>query len=273
MKNTVCHLCKKEDSSLLMVVDKRPDCEINYNIPEDKYYRELRECQFCGVIYNAHDTLIHSDFYTGFYNNAITSDKLQKRFDKIISLPFSNSDNKNRVLRIINFLYSVDKNIHTLNVLDVGTGTGVFLNEMVKFGLSISCVDPDPHAIEHVSKNIQLKNTWTGKFSELKIDESFDLISFNKVLEHVENPVAEINKAFTLLNEEGLIYIELPDATPTMSAKNFTERTEFNLEHYTVYNEKSLSYLVGESGGEIINIESIHDPSGKHTIYCFIQKA
>ena len=52
---------------------------------------------------------------------------LSNRFNKIINLTIKKSDNKNRAIRIDKFL-----NRKKASLLDVGSGTGVFLYEMKK---------------------------------------------------------------------------------------------------------------------------------------------
>ena len=40
--------------------------------------------------------------------------------------------------------------------------------------------------------------------------KKFDLISFNKVLEHVKNPIMLLKSSKRFLNENGIVYIEVP---------------------------------------------------------------
>ncbi len=268
LKNTNCKLCGIDNSKLLAKAEKRPDCEINYNIPEHEYYREIRECNSCGVTFNIHDNLLSQDFYDGFYNASIEKD-MNERFLRIINFPFNKSDNKHRVLRIINFLYKQDKLRNKYKLLDVGSGTGVFLHEIKKFGLEVNSLDPDKKAIDHINKSIGIKNTYCGDFLQTEINKKFDIITFNKVLEHVNNPVEHLLKAKRLLSDNGCIYIELPNAEPSLIKKDFLQRAEFNIEHHTIYTYKSLRFLIEKSGLKSIELHETIDPSGKQTIFSF----
>ena len=67
-----CYLCKQISFKKIISISSRPVVEVDYGIPDDKYYREIHQCQNCGVYNNFHE-LICEDFYEGFYNNSITS--------------------------------------------------------------------------------------------------------------------------------------------------------------------------------------------------------
>lgn len=128
MKNT-CYLCANKELSIIEKIDAKPVVEVDYKIPVDLYYREIYQCNSCKVYNNFHD-LINDDFYKGFYNNSITSKTFVERFERIINIPKEKSDNKNRVERVLNFLATRVNNIENQSVLDVGSGTCVFLYEI-----------------------------------------------------------------------------------------------------------------------------------------------
>ena len=49
------------------------------------------------------------------------------------------------------------------------------------------------------------------KLSKFKFKKKFDLISFNKVLEHLKNPIMLLKSSKRFLNKNGIVYIEVPD--------------------------------------------------------------
>ncbi len=263
-----CHLCSKEDSELLLKINEKPAGETDYGISKERYYREVRRCNNCGVFFNSReDDLISADFYEGQYNEAIEYGSLEKRFTKIIGFPFHKSDNKNRVQRIVNLLYQKDLPISGMEVLDVGAGTCVFLYEMKKFGFKTYSVDPDPSSKAHSEKNAMVDQAFCGTLDSLSIEKKFDLITFNKVLEHVKDPVSILDQAKSLLKPNGHIYIELPDGEGLESQNNIYDRSEFFIDHHTTFNKKSFSFLVSSAGLELLNSDQIIDPSGKCTIF------
>jgi len=266
-----CSLCGSSNPQLVKTINSRPAVELDYGIKETDYFREIFKCNNCNVYFNKWEDLIDENFYKGQYNQAIGDGSLIKRFEKITNFPFHKSDNKNRALRVINFLYKQDRKINQLLLLDVGSGTSVFLHEMKKFGLETYSLDPDKNSTEISEKLVKVKQAYTGTFENTNISQTFDLITFNKVLEHVEQPIEILTKSKSYLKPNGIIYVELPDGTDIAKAGRFDSHTEFNVEHLFIFNIESLSYLAKVAGLNILDIRRIKDPSGKHTIYCFLE--
>lgn len=271
-KHGACYLCQENNYVVIKKIDKKPERETNYLIPEADYLRFICQCSHCGVYFNQDNGLINNEFYYGFYNKAIDPTGVKRRFDKIIQFPFEASDNKNRVLRIINFLYQKDRTPNGLEVLDIGSGTGVFLYEMAKFGCRLSCLDPDSDSVHHISSVLLLEDAFNCKIEALDTNKKFDFIALNKVLEHLETPVQTLSSLSTFLNEDGLIYIELPHAHGAISTGDIKNQSEFFIEHHTIFTESSFKYLIEKSNYSLLHMDNLIDPSGKFSIYAFIQK-
>jgi len=266
-----CYLCGSSQLKLIQVILKKPDVEVDYQIPKETYHREIFQCEDCGVFNNLHD-LIGDDFYEGFYNNSITSKPFQRRFERIINLPKGQSDNKNRVDRVIEFLSNKVGEVQGKKVLDIGSGTCVFLHEIKKHGLYTTCIDPDPQAIDHAISVVKVDQGHVGSLENFESDAHFDLICFNKVLEHVKSPVLNIKEATKYLAEEGILYIEMPEGESIFEEQLIDQRAEFAVEHYTIYNTQSMQQIADLCDLNLLKLESIIDPSGKRTIYGFYEK-
>ncbi|MDT0642688.1 class I SAM-dependent methyltransferase [Zunongwangia sp. F363] len=101
-------------------------------------------------------------------------------------------------------------------LLDVGAGTGDFLNCARKNHFEIHGVEPSDSARGMaMRKNISLAK----KYEELNI-KKFDVICLWHVLEHVKDPKAELDKLAGLLEKDGLLVVAVP---------NFKS---FDAEHY-----------------------------------------
>ena len=266
-----CYICGSARQEHILDIRRKPDCEVDYGIPEEKYFREVFRCIKCGVYNNFHNLIDEKNFYSGHYNLSISND-LQKRFEKIISIADEKSDNKQRVKRIMQFINSDKTSGRPKKILDVGSGTCVFLYELKNnFEIEAYCVDPDPLAIEHAKRNVSLKEAYVGTIFDIDFKNKFDVITFNKVLEHVKNPLDILSHAQSLLNEDGFIYIELPESDRIFNSNAIDKRAEFALEHYSIYNEKSMNYMAKALNMDLIDFETITDPSGKFTIYGFMK--
>lgn len=268
--NCTCNLCGGNDSKLLASINAKPEGETSYLKEGTPYFREIRECNFCGVFFNCHEyDLFTKSFYEGQYNSAIDSAGLERRFKKIINLSSTESDNKRRVARIKKFLgeNGIGKDAR---VLDVGSGTGVFPYEMASLGYKVSAVDPDPVSVKHMQKHISVENTWEGSISDIPV-LSFHLITFNKVLEHIQDPFELINGAVKRLKEKGLIYIELPYGSDLVKDGLATKRAEFFIEHFTTFTHEAFQFLADRAKLSCLQMNDLVDPSGKHTIYGFFR--
>jgi 2-polyprenyl-3-methyl-5-hydroxy-6-metoxy-1,4-benzoquinol methylase len=258
-----------EDVKFIESIELKPEVEVDYGIPEELYYREIYLCNNCNVYFNYHELISLDSFYQGQYNNSITKDGLLNRFNKIISFPKEKSDNFHRVQRIINY---IEDSNEIGNVLDVGSGTCVFLYELKKYIPSVYCIDPDLNAVKHAINVLGVNRAWQGSLSDIDTKLKFDIITFNKVLEHVNDPVSLLIETHKLLNPKGFVYIELPEADRIVEQNQINKRAEFAVEHLTVFNQKSLNYLADISGFYVKESKSICEPSGKFTIYGFLHK-
>ena len=129
---------------------------------------------------------------------------------------YQESANKGIIYRLLqglldmNFYYNF-KGILKNNsrVLDIGCGSGVLLEKIRQNGINdITGIDFSKKSIEIVkSKGI---NCFHGLFEDYKCSKGYDLIVMNNYIEHTTNPRIELQKAFSMLNTDGVIYGEIP---------------------------------------------------------------
>jgi len=108
-----------------------------------------------------------------------------------------------------------------------------------------------------------------GEFLTIEKAGPFDAITFNKVLEHVEDPVKMLAKTHSLLSDIGFVYIELPDGEA--AAKEGKEREEFFIEHHHVFSPASVVHLAQKAGFQLIELERLQEPSSKYTLRAFVR--
>jgi 2-polyprenyl-3-methyl-5-hydroxy-6-metoxy-1,4-benzoquinol methylase len=95
----------------------------------------------------------------------------------------------------------------------------------------------------------------------------FDAITLNKVLEHVEEPVALLRAAAPLLEPRGFVYVEVPDGEA--AAAEGPGREEFFIEHHHVFSAASLAVTVARAGLALSALERLREPSTKFTLRAF----
>lgn len=159
---------------------------------------------------------------------------------------------------VVSFLYQTVKNyslkkkvklIKKLNngsgkLLDVGAGTGDFLVAAKNGGWQISGVEVNENArILAEEKAILLKST-IESFST----EKFDVISMWHVLEHISNYKEVLETCHSLLNENGILVIAVPNykSYDAQYYKNFWAAYDVP-RHLWHFSRKSLSQLLKDT--------------------------
>ena len=267
-----CYICGGDIFTIKREICQKPLKETNFKIDSKDYCRVIVKCNSCNVYCNFHNINLDK-IYSTVYNELSYKNDIQNNYKQILSYHYSNSDNKHRVERIINYFKLREKSLIGLEVLDVGSGLCVFLGELKKYGTRLHCVDPSRVSIDHAIKNVGVDSAFEGEFLDLNTNRKYDLITFNKVLEHVKNPKDLVLKAKGLLKKDGTIYIELPDGKKSSYNGGFIDREEFYLEHYTIFTKKAIRYLAESTMLNVNVIKQIHEPSDKYTIYSFLNNS
>lgn len=95
-------------------------------------------------------------------------------------------------------------------ILDIGCGTGAFLETMNVSGWQSIGLEPDPAArAKAVSRNIKALSS-ENLFS---LEQRFDAITMWHVLEHVHELHAYLAKIHSLLSEDGIFVVAVPNHT------------------------------------------------------------
>ena len=94
--------------------------------------------------------------------------------------------------------------------LDVGCGTGEFLNACQQAGFKTEGVEPSKLAREQAINNYNLSVSENTNLEQFK-DDTFDSISMWHVLEHVPNLIKTITEFKRILNKNGKIIIAVPN--------------------------------------------------------------
>lgn len=97
-------------------------------------------------------------------------------------------------------------------LLDVGSGTGSFINEMNQHGWRTTGLEPDEGAREVAKQQYRIALEDTSTFYKLKRD-SYDAITLWHVLEHVHDLSAYVHQLKNVLTEKGKLFIAVPNYT------------------------------------------------------------
>lgn len=93
-------------------------------------------------------------------------------------------------------------------VLDVGCGSGAFLQAMDEQGYAAEGIDISAEVISRVrAMGLAAR---LGDFLTIDFDEPFDLVTFWDVIEHLRDPSAFLGRARALLRPGGLLVAKTP---------------------------------------------------------------
>lgn len=96
-------------------------------------------------------------------------------------------------------------------LLDIGSGSGDFLNLMAGLGWQVQGVEPDKEAAELSRKRFGFKIIGQ-KFIESDLSsEYFDAITAKHVIEHIDDPVGFLKKAWQVLGSAGRLTATTPN--------------------------------------------------------------
>jgi 2-polyprenyl-3-methyl-5-hydroxy-6-metoxy-1,4-benzoquinol methylase len=268
--------CSCERSQNVLEFSKKPEGETDFRFGNSDYRRAFDECIGCGHYFARHNLPL-AKIYESEYVDATYGDfgGMVARLNRILSLPAEESDNCGRVQRLEAFARETQNSVIPANrnktLLDIGAGLGVFPAAMKEKDWDVTAVEPDLRTVE-LLKSIVGVNAFQDDFLALSPERigQFDFITFNKVLEHLENPSELLSHAKEFLPASGFCYIEVPDVAAARLGKS---REEFFVEHHHVFSPASLAIMAENCGFKVLSMGRIVEPSGKFTLYAFLGKA
>ncbi|HWR32588.1 MAG TPA: class I SAM-dependent methyltransferase [Chitinophagaceae bacterium] len=134
------------------------------------------------------------------------------------------------------------------HLLDVGSGTGAFVNEMNEHGWQVTGLEPDEGARGVARKlyNAELKDI--TEFYQLPSD-NFDAITLWHVLEHVHELFAYVEQLKKLLKVNGKLFIAVPNYTSKDAAIYKEYWAAYDVpRHLYHFSPKSMQVLMEKHG-------------------------
>jgi len=168
---------------------------------------EIRECSGCGFKFTA---------------NAKDEENIGRYYQSEEYISHSNTSKglvyavyhrvRNYMLGRKRRLIEKATELKTGHILDVGTGTGFFLNEMKKNGWQVSGTEKSDGARDFAQKEFGLEIEEPEQLFQLE-NESFDAITLWHVLEHIHRLDENMEAFARLLKPEGKLIIAVPNHT------------------------------------------------------------
>lgn len=135
-------------------------------------------------------------------------------------------------------------------ILDIGCGTGAFLNEMKQNNWSITAIETDQSARDRAKENYGIEPLEPSHLSTLS--PSFNAITMWHVLEHVHTLHDYMQECRRLLDKKGVLIIAVPNYT-SGDAQHYQEYwAAWDVpRHLYHFSPKSIEILAGMHGFQV----------------------
>jgi SAM-dependent methyltransferase len=267
-----CAVCGAPLARELLRIAQPDRFERHVGIAAQGYDRRWVECSGCGAASNVQSPENRQRLEAiaaGYYEVDLAGSSVAEKYAKVMSLPPEKSDNAQRVKRIHSFLRG--RGAAAGRALDIGAGTGVFLSRFLREGAGWSGVgvEPDADAAKHL-RSLGAFEVVEGLFAAGSRLRDFDLVTLNKVVEHLPDPIALVRDAGGALAENGVLYLELPDKRTAF--ERAPSDNILGALHCHLYDSASIVTLLERAGLAPLHVAQVDEPSGKISVFAFAGK-
>ena len=238
LKARKCPVCMACATSGILFLDRRIDMNklssfsfASRKVPEYMNYKLLR-CPHCDVIYACEapeGSEISDAYHQAAYDSKYEALQAAEAYEQALK-PF--------------LAAMTDRH----GMLDIGTGTGVFLQRMLAHGFSgVVGVEPSRAAIDAADMDIKV-NIREGVFSADDFEpSSFSLICCFMTLEHVSDPAALVRDCFRLLKTGGIMAVVVHDWRAWNNRLLGRHTPIVDIEHLQLFSKDSITELFRRS--------------------------
>jgi len=153
------------------------------------------------------------------------------------------------------------------NILEAGSGNGLTVLLLRAMGFNTFGVDLDPKLSVYLMELCKIP-VLACRFEEFTPPAKYHLIYSSHVIEHCKNPEHFMRKAFALLEDAGLFYIDTPDTQYyTAEGKRWHHfETRNPYEHCCLFGRTGLTLLAHNCGFKTVKHDSFPEYMSQHII-------
>ena len=248
LENRDCPVCNGKEKEL---VYKQNFIDIP-GLGLDKFEQNVVICKNCGMVFVS--PFIDDENLSNYYSYMSAYEYAENNYE------FSESVKKRSDRQFSYLIKYIDKNA---KVLDIGSSIGYFVSLFQKNGNISIGVEPSELNKKTAKEKYNTK-TITGVFTnKLLGGKRYDLITLSHVAEHLNNAQFIFSEIHKSLNDNGLLFIEVPD----MDLFDEKNMYQFFFEHINYFNTKSLSNLLNKVGFILINEIVFENSDGTSPFY------
>jgi 2-polyprenyl-3-methyl-5-hydroxy-6-metoxy-1,4-benzoquinol methylase len=135
-----------------------------------------------------------------------------------------------------------------VKILDVGAGTGLFVQLALEHGLAAQGIEPSAFLANYaVSQVLPVINSSVPCFPS----DNFDAIFMTDVLEHITDPASLLFAYNKILKSGGVLFVTTPNVSSALARFMKNRWWHYRLAHIGYYNKKTLEKLMIRTGFEL----------------------
>lgn len=242
--NIKCQICNNESNLITLYTYGSADKYEKWMGIEDvnRCWLMCMRCGFHFQIRNYDIKKLEKIYKYGYRQKGFRTETIEEAFERI-----RNTEDNENESRYIWFGMHI-KYEESKNVLDIGSGIGVWPEILTRTGFNVDCVEENELSIDFIYEKLGLK-CFNGIDNVLG---EYDVISLIHVLEHIEKPVVFLKKIKKLLREGGKIFVEVPDASEFKYLEK--DHDEFNSCHVVFYDMGNLFRILKFAGYHVTDM-------------------
>ena len=141
-------------------------------------------------------------------------------------------------------------------VLDVGCGSGAFLDQAARRGLQTAGLDLNPDGVAECRKRgHDVHQRTAAAFFEECPDRRFDLVTSFEVMEHVPGPAGFFASAASLVRPGGGLVVSVPNDGGLPGLARLIPH-QWPPHHLTLWRRRNLQDLAEQNGLEVVALET-----------------
>ncbi len=206
---------------------------------------ECPKCKFLAVLDNIDSTNLENIYSNEYY----TQDP--NRYTQ------ATNQQRNLWLRRLQLINDFQQSKGLNRILDIGCGTGVFLEVAMNQGWDVYGIEISTKAVEFAAEKVGSERVSKDLFSIDESKTSFDVVCMWAMIEHVPNPVDYFKKAFALLRPGGIFALSTVN-TNALNRKMFNKKWRYFVppEHLVYFNTNNIQATLLQNNFETLLVST-----------------
>jgi len=225
-----CNICGNSSFSIFKESNLKSSIDINdYQITDSNYGLTglLIKCEKCGFI------------------QSFDSNPVLPFYEKMIDVRYEETRDQ-RAIQAMKLLQKVKQVKMEGNLLDIGCGSGILVEEAIKIGYHAEGIEPSVWMCEKAQKRgLPVHH---GVLPHPSIKHRFNIITIIDVIEHVSDPMKLLHESYKLLVHDGILLVVTPNVNSFAAKLVGSNWWHYRIAHVGYFNKRTLMLALANAG-------------------------